>query len=610
MAKEKSQVDEKNKKYKLFSAARLDDPNIKPVCAFFQSSAGCRNGANCKFAHTATHEKSAHVVVSKIVPKNLAMIPSSAASISTSIVSSESSDSSVELKQQKVKTVVLEMGKKAGKKRKTTENLAAGTQKNAVAPQVKKRKEGGLVEDGNPFALVTDGAKKTKSEQVSEENSTPHFRALASQLPITPASTTAPLTTNNNSTKIKKQKKQQQPEPPQTDFRSLVGSLPVAAFSMDTTGTPSKEKETAAKSESSEEEEEESDDENPGQDGDLCDNATETSTLPSNHPDGVKWKDLIIKSRLHPRYVKVSGREDEGWIKPKRYGPWCAQFPQAIAIDCEMCETKDPSSGKINGKALCRFSVVNAMNPSEVLIDTLVKPEWPVTNYRSWINGIDKSHLENVQFTLKHAQDFMKALCSDETVILGHALHNDLEAIKMEHHCLVDSSFLFPVTDADNRHNVCSLRDLANQVLQKSMPPKHDSVNDARTALEAIEFYLEKKGKVEPVERRPKQPDAMKLLVHRIPKGGIVSEAHIENMFLHLTSVKPSSVETIEYIGGFGKTLVSFNTPAHANLSFLTLAGEVEVDKGNFSQKKVFLKNKDYVRVRKMTQNRRLSTAT
>ena len=67
MAKEKSQVDEKNKKYKLFSAARLDDPNIKPVCAFFQSSAGCRNGANCKFAHTATHEKSAHVVVSKIV---------------------------------------------------------------------------------------------------------------------------------------------------------------------------------------------------------------------------------------------------------------------------------------------------------------------------------------------------------------------------------------------------------------------------------------------------------------------------------------------------------------------------------------------------------------
>ena len=45
--------------------------------------------------------------------------------------------------------------------------------------------------------------------------------------------------------------------------------------------------------------------------------------------------------------------------------------------------------------------------------------------------------------TLEHAQAFMMALCDEETVIIGHAVHNDLIALKMEHISNFDTSYLY-----------------------------------------------------------------------------------------------------------------------------------------------------------------------
>lgn len=647
MASDKTQRNDDNKnrkKYTLFSAARLQDPSVKPLCAFFQSAAGCRNGSNCKFAHghvnpvEAITSNQPNLTAAAAAPsknlssKNFVTTKSSAASISASSISSESSDSisrtrDVFVQENKnSKELPTNMGKKAGRKRKATEphHAPAATNKgerntSGGSPQKKVNKTNKsavsnyspFVDDKNPFDLgpIPDAIhNQTLDKQIvvtdeEQQHSSPDFRSLAAKLsmPITSPGTTI---TSSNTRNVKKEEEQKpQQEQQQPDYRSLISALPVAAFSMQTSQGKD------ASEEDDEDDDEDIDDgalekENASNEGSII---VDEDILPTSHPDGRMWKDLVIKTRLHPRYVKVLAKQGEAWFKPKRYGPWCAKFPQVIAIDCEMCETKDPQTGKIDGKALCRISIVNALDPSDVLIDTLVKPEWPVTNYRSWINGIGKDHLENVKFTLSHAQEFMKALCSDETVILGHSLHNDLEAIKMEHHCVVDSSYLFPVKDADGKNHVCSLRDLAKQVLHKDMPSKHDSVNDARTALEAIQVYLAKNGQVDPIERKPKHGDAMKLLIHRIPKG-VVSESHIENMFLHLTRIKPLSVELIQYSGGYGKTLVVFDTPDHANLSFRTLSGDIEVDKGNFLQKKVFLKNKDYVRVRKMMPSKRTFT--
>ena len=611
----------KSKKYTLFSHARLDDPNAKPICAFFQTEAGCRNGANCKFSHHFATNKNATFINHLDRRTTLNNLNSSASSIS-----SESSDSTVEEKDSP-------MGNKSKRnKRKAAEQVSsihANTvqesdpflvpvmvdkpkenirvvekQKPKKKPRRENKSSGGSNnnDDENPFDLPghvssTPTSKQTSKEDHQESSAPADFRVFAANLPISPANPTVGI--------YQKAKKKEQPSD-QADFRSLLSSLPVASFSI-------LQAKDATKSDASgveDNDEEEAEESNGASPSNIFGRMSHVSPLPINHPDGMKWRDLLIKTRLHPRHANSYSFDKEKelmggtWIKAKPYGPWCSMSPQAIAVDCEMCETKDPVSGKVDAKALCRLSVVNASNPSEVLLDTLVKPEWPVTDYRSWINGIEKEHLENVQFTLRHAQAFMIALCSEETVILGHALHNDLAALKMEHYCVVDSSFIFPVKDAPDRRTVCSLRDLAKQILQREMPQKHDSVNDARTALEAIEVYRAKNGDVEPIVRTPKNTtrDAEKLLIHRIPK--IVNEDHIFNMLLHLTSIKPLSVEKIEFNGNTGKTHAIFTSAAHAHLAFQTLEGVAEMDKSMKLQKKVMLKNKDYIRVRKMNLSR------
>ncbi|MGH3055075.1 MAG: exonuclease domain-containing protein, partial [Gaiellaceae bacterium] len=330
--------------------------------------------------------------------------------------------------------------------------------------------------------------------------------------------------------------------------------------------------------------------------------------MPKFSVEGMLWNSQIVETRNHPRYAEcfdfLKAKSEDGsstaWMKAMPFGPWCATNPQVICIDCEMCETCNPETGEIDPKALCRISIVNGAKPDEVLLDTLVKPDWPVKDYRARINGISKAHLDDVKFTLRHAHEFMRSLCSEETVVIGHALHNDLMALKVEHHCNVDSSLLYPVADADDRdgHLVPSLKDLAKCVLGKEMPKIHDSVNDARTALLCAINYREKDGKVAPIVRTIKVKAGDKLFVHRLPKT--VNEEHLSSMFLQHTTIMPKSVDQINFVSSTGRTHVSFASIAHANLAFESLPGTAERDNGGMLQKKVYLKNKDYIRVRKM----------
>lgn len=79
---------------------------------------------------------------------------------------------------------------------------------------------------------------------------------------------------------------------------------------------------------------------------------------------------------------------------------------------------------------LVRFSLISQ---SQVIVDTLVNPEHPVAEMRTSIHGIEESDVLNVQFTLKHAQAILKAYCSEGTIIVGHALYNDLKTLKFDH---------------------------------------------------------------------------------------------------------------------------------------------------------------------------------
>lgn len=66
-------------------------------------------------------------------------------------------------------------------------------------------------------------------------------------------------------------------------------------------------------------------------------------------------------------------------------------------------------------------------------MDTLVNPGRPVVDMRTAIHGIEEADLADVKFTLKHAQALMSSYCTEGTVIVGHALYNDLKVLMFDH---------------------------------------------------------------------------------------------------------------------------------------------------------------------------------
>ncbi|CAB9520969.1 Small RNA degrading nuclease [Seminavis robusta] len=552
----------KNKKYKLFASAAGD--GSKKPCAFFNTPAGCRMGDNCKFLHTAAAE-----------------IPATPTT-SNSVVSSEESEGEIE------------------------------TEKPQQPTQQQKRKRTNE-KNSNVFASPSGGEKKIKYTDLMKD-----ITSEKKDTPPAAAKTPAVSPKQKKKTEVKKQQQPQnnKKQSSGTSFRDL--NLPIASFMLPS-GESKKEEEPTK---------EEKVKESPPP---PAPKPQPTHVLPTSSEAGRKWKDIVEETQANPSFdeifsmtkYKENPLPGDVWIKAKPFGKWCANNPQAIAIDCEMCETKDPVSGRKNFNALCRISVVNADDPDDVLLNTLVKPDWPVSDYRTWVNGIEKQHLDPVQFTLRHAQAFMVALCSEETVIMGHAVHNDLAAMRMEHECCADSALLFKAKDSPTA--TVSLKDLAATILKKEMPDTHDSVNDARTALLCLDFYREKDGDVEEIVRTPsnkrrnsKRADGVattgagtpsggipegrthhQLFVHRIPKS--CKGEHIIKMFLEHTAVAPDQVNDIDFSSGSkGKTIISFKSPRHAFLAFDTLKGTAEPEKSGRLQKKVFLRDGDYVRIRKM----------
>jgi RNA exonuclease 1 len=542
------------KKYKLFSATESDGG--KKACAFFSSPAGCRNGDKCPFQH-GDEEKKPEV------------------SETSSVISSES-EASVKKEDLFATPVAAKSENKVG-----TDN----------SKKAKKAKRKAAPVNDDDF-LFASPKGKVEPDRKKAMNQSPTLKQ-------TPNKKQKRTDANNPAAK-------EEPASSFVDsFRSLISKLPVASFSvMDNGGGTSSKKP-----------EDLSEVKNDSQSSTMEDKLP----LPKSTEHGRKWLQAVLKTREHDRYKtsfdftkykqldQQNGIQRE-WIKAKPFGSWCKSNPQAIAIDCEMCETKDPLSGSKNHKALCRVSIVNAENPEEVLLDTLVKPVWPVTDYRSRINGIKKEHLENVEFTLRHAQAFMMALCSEETVIVGHALHNDLSALNMEHHCNADSSFLFHAKDSKTA--TVSLKDCVSNVLQKTMPETHDSVNDARKAFECVLHWTKKGGRVEEIERTTYSVKGKELFVHRIPKQ--CKAQNLSSMFQTHTDIEPTEIGEIEFSGDTGKCQVTFRTPRHTKLAFDSLEGTAEPDKSGRLQKKVYLRNGDYVRIRKMVYEplRRESTST
>ncbi|KAI8341671.1 ribonuclease H-like domain-containing protein [Chlamydoabsidia padenii] len=151
-----------------------------------------------------------------------------------------------------------------------------------------------------------------------------------------------------------------------------------------------------------------------------------------------------------------------------------AKIGKYVAMDCEMVGVGP--DGKES--ALARASLVNYNGA--VLLDIFVKTKEPVTDYRTFVSGITPELLKN-GCTFKEAQQQVADIIKDR-VLIGHAVHNDLKVLMLNHPKLLirDTSKYKPFRDLSDGRTP-GLKKLVNSVLKISIQAgSHSSVEDAR----------------------------------------------------------------------------------------------------------------------------------
>ncbi|ORM40154.1 putative exonuclease -like protein [Babesia sp. Xinjiang] len=160
-------------------------------------------------------------------------------------------------------------------------------------------------------------------------------------------------------------------------------------------------------------------------------------------------------------------------------------FTKTFAIDCEMVTAGTRT-------ALARITIVDTL--FRVVCDVMVRPEEPVTDYRTPYSGITEESLEGVTVTLADIQECLNRLLDKDTLLVGHSLENDLKACEIKHLYVLDTAVQYT---PPKRFNKPSLKSLAKMHLQLELIREngHDSYTDAVTTM-----YLAMEGvtKLEP----------------------------------------------------------------------------------------------------------------
>lgn len=94
-----------------------------------------------------------------------------------------------------------------------------------------------------------------------------------------------------------------------------------------------------------------------------------------------------------------------------------------VAMDCEMV-------GGISGNSICARVVLIDWK-GRTLLDTFVAPDEPIEDYRTFVSGISEEDLHGAPSLLSVQQQVLEIL--EGKILVGHALVNDLEALRIQH---------------------------------------------------------------------------------------------------------------------------------------------------------------------------------
>ena len=191
-----------------------------------------------------------------------------------------------------------------------------------------------------------------------------------------------------------------------------------------------------------------------------------------------------------------------------------------FAVDCEMVGV---GMGGLDS-ALARVSIVNWNN--EIVLDTYVKVEQEVTDYRTFVSGIRPEHIASKSaMSLREVQAIVSNILNGK-ILIGHALDNDLNVMGLQHPwCDIRDTaqytpFMRTITKENNEKISCprKLKDLVwekfnkhIQVMGKAHSPVEDSIaamdlyKSARNEWEIEKMQEVNKGTPQQDMREPTQ---------------------------------------------------------------------------------------------------------
>lgn len=158
---------------------------------------------------------------------------------------------------------------------------------------------------------------------------------------------------------------------------------------------------------------------------------------------------------------------------------------RVLAVDCEMCKDENDVS------VLTRISLIDW--DGTVVMDKLVKPDTPIKDYVTQWSGITEEMLKDVTTTLSDIQKELLDILTPQTILVGHSLNSDLNAMKLTHPFVIDTGILFPHIKGPPYKQ--SLKWLAQKFLKKDIQKGtdgHDSVEDAKTCLGLVKQKCER----------------------------------------------------------------------------------------------------------------------
>ncbi|KAI0771596.1 ribonuclease H-like protein [Trametes elegans] len=156
-----------------------------------------------------------------------------------------------------------------------------------------------------------------------------------------------------------------------------------------------------------------------------------------------------------------------------------------VALDCEMIYTT-------GGMRVARVSVVDSVG-KEVFDEYIRMDEGvEVIDYNTRFSGVTPEHLAAALLPLASIRESLDALINSRTIIIGHALENDLKTLRMIHHRCVDTAVLFPHTAGPpyRRALRALVKEYLGQTIQAAGAAGHSSVEDSVATLDLVRWHV------------------------------------------------------------------------------------------------------------------------